>query len=81
MLELPESYTIAKQVNEHLKGKIISYVELLHTPHKFAWVTCENGSVEEQLEGQTIEGARFQGGSLEIATEESLLLLSDGAFP
>ena len=81
MLELPESYTIATQVNEHLKGKIISYVELLHTPHKFAWVTCENGSVEEQLEGQTIEGARFQGGILEIDTEESMLLLSDGAFP
>ena len=81
MLELPESYTIAKQVNEHLKGKIISYVELLHTPHKFAWVTCENGSVEEQLEGQTIEGARFQGGILAIDTEESMLLLSDGAFP
>lgn len=36
MLELPESYTIAKQISEHLQGKIISYVEVLHTPHKFA---------------------------------------------
>ncbi len=36
MLELPESYYIAKQVEEHLKGKIISYIEVLHTPHKFA---------------------------------------------
>jgi len=81
MLELPESYTIAKQINEHLQGKIISYVELLHTPHKFAWVNSEQGSVEEHLEGQTIEGASFYGGMLEITTEDSMLLLSDGAYP
>ena len=61
MLELPESYTIAKQINEHLQGKIISYVELLHTPHKYAWINSEQGSVEEHLEGQTIEGASFYG--------------------
>lgn len=81
MLELPESYTIAKQINENLQGKIISYVELLHTPHKFAWVTSEQGSVEDHLEGQNIEGAGFQGGILEIDTEDSMLLLSDGAYP
>lgn len=81
MIELPESYTIAKQINESLQGKIISYVELLHTPHKFAWVTSEQGSVEEQLEGQTIEGAKHQGGILEINTEDCMLLLSDGAYP
>ena len=81
MLELPESYTIAKQINEHLQGKIISYVELLHTPHKFAWINSEQGSVEEHLEGQTGEGAVFHGGMLEITTEDSMLLLSDGAYP
>lgn len=81
MLELPESYTIAKQVKEHLCGKIISYVEVLHTPHKFAWINSEQGSVEEHLEGQTIEGAAFHGGMLEITTEDSMLLLSDGAYP
>ena len=81
MLELPESYTIAKQINEHLQGKIISYVELLHTPHKFAWINSEQGSVEEHLEGQTVEGAAFHGGMLEITTEDSMLLLSDGAYP
>ena len=81
MLELPESYTIAKQINETLQGKIISYVQLLHTPHKFAWVTFENGSFEDYLEGQTIEGAVHQGGILEIDTEDSMLLLSDGAYP
>ncbi|MBP3610304.1 MAG: endonuclease VIII [Lachnospiraceae bacterium] len=81
MLELPESYTIANQINEHLKGKIISYIELLHTPHRFAWVKCGQDGFEELLEGQTIEAARHQGGILEIDTEDSMLLLSDGSYP
>ena len=38
MLELPESYTISKQIQKNLTGKIISYIELLHTPHKFAFL-------------------------------------------
>lgn len=37
MLELPESYTISKQIHEALSSKIISYIEVLHTPHKFAF--------------------------------------------
>ena len=81
MLELPESYTMAKQINEALRGKIISYVEVLHTPHKFAWINSEQGSVAGLLEGQTIEAAMFHGGILEIDTEDSMLLLSDGAYP
>ena len=41
MLELPESYTISKQIHESLSGKIISYIEVLHTPHKFAFFKGE----------------------------------------
>ena len=29
MLELPESYTISKQIEQALKGKIISYIEIM----------------------------------------------------
>lgn len=29
MLELPESYTISKQIEQALSGKIISYIELI----------------------------------------------------
>lgn len=81
MLELPESYTIAKQVNETLRGKIISYVELLHTSHKFAFIPCNKGNFKECLEGQVIEGAIHRGGMLEIDTEDGMLLLADGAYP
>ena len=81
MLELPESYYIAKQVEEHLKGKIISYIEVLHTPHKFAFFQGDRDTYEDLLGGQTIEGAVNRGGMLEITTENSMLFLSDGAYP
>lgn len=81
MLELPESYTIANQINEYLKGKIISYVEILHTPHKFAFMPCDKGNFAECLEGQIIESTIHRGGMLEIDTEDGMLLLSDGAYP
>lgn len=81
MLELPESYTIAKQVEETLVGKIISYVEVLHTPHRFAFFTGHPEEYDECLGGQTIMGAAYHGGMLEIRTEAYMILLSDGAYP
>ncbi len=37
MLELPESYTISGQIKKSLTGKKISYIEVLHTPHRLAF--------------------------------------------
>ncbi len=81
MLELPESYTISKQITEYLTGKIISCIEVLHTPHKFAFFHGEKERFEEYLEGQTIMGATYHGGMIEIDTEDSMIVLSDGAYP
>lgn len=81
MLELPESYTISKQIKQALTGKIISYIEVLHTPHKFAFFRGDKNQYDEYLEGQTIVGATYHGGMIEIDTEDSMILLSDGAYP
>lgn len=81
MLELPESYTIAKQIREHLTGKTISYIEVLQTPHKFAFFSGERDKYEEYLEGQTITGAAFHGGMVQIDTEDCMIVLNDGAYP
>lgn len=81
MLELPESYTISKQIEQALKGKIISYIEVLHTPHKFAFCKGDVERYSDYLEGQTITGATYHGGIIEIDTEDSMLLLADGAYP
>ena len=37
MMELPESKTLAKQVNDTLIGKTIIDVIANSSPHKFAW--------------------------------------------
>lgn len=81
MLELPESYTIAKQMEQTLKDKVISYVEVLHTPHKFAFFHGERERFKEFLEGQRITGATYHGGMIELDTEEYMIIFADGARP
>lgn len=81
MLELPESYAIAKQIEQTLTGKIISYVEVLHTPHKFAFFYGEKDKYSDYLEGQTITGATYHGGMIEVNTEDSAIVFGDGACP
>ena len=81
MLELPESYTVSKQIERALKGKIISYIEILHTPHKFAFFHGDVDKYSDYLEGQTIVGATYHGGMIEIDTEDSMITFADGACP
>ena len=81
MLELPESQTIAKQIVQTLKGKRICEIEVLHTPHKFAFFQGETKQYYDMLEGQTILGAVSHGGMIEINTEDCMIVLNDGAYP
>lgn len=81
MIELPESYTIAKQIEQVLSGKIISYIELMHTPHKFAFFHGEKSYFSGWLEGQVIVGATFHGGMVEVDTEDYMIVFADGAYP
>lgn len=50
MMELPESFTLARQVNEFLKGKVISEMESLRTPHRFAFLEGDVDSYKDMLE-------------------------------
>ena len=82
MMELPESYCIAQQIRSALAGKTISAIEVLKTPHKFAFFKGDNMQEYQQLlEGQTIQTAQFQGGMLEIDTEDTMIIFSDGVTP
>lgn len=81
MLELPESTAIARQINDHLTGKIISGIKILQTPHRFAFFYGEQDKFAEYLEGQTITGAVAQGGMVQIDTQDSMIALNDGAYP
>lgn len=81
MLELPESYTISKQIEENLKGKTISHIQVLQTPHRFAFFYGDVDRYTEGLEGQRIVGAVYHGGMVEIDTQDWMIALSDGAYP
>ena len=81
MLELPESVTIAKQMEESIKGKIVSYVEVLHTPHRFAFFKGDPARYGDWLEGQRIENASSHGGMVELDTENFMIVFNDGAYP
>lgn len=81
MLELPESYTISSQIEQRLAGKIISYIEVLHTPHSFAFFHGDIKSYGDLLEGQTVTNAAYHGGMIEMDTENCMVVFADGAYP
>lgn len=81
MLELPESYTISGQMKRTLTGKIISYIEVLHTPHGFAFFHGDIKSYGDLLEGQTVVDAVCHGGMIEMDTEDCMVVFADGAYP
>ena len=54
MIELPEVLTIARQMNEELKGRKIEYGNCGNSPHKFAWYSREREEYEEILAGKTV---------------------------
>ena len=66
MLEIPESYTLANQMNDTIKGKSISYVQANHSPHSFAWFYGKSEDYDELLSGKTIGNSNPISGMLEI---------------
>lgn len=81
MLEIPESNTIAKQMNEMLKGKVIKYVKANMSPHKFAWYFGNTEDYHDLLAGKKIGLANARGGMIEIEVEDCRIVFGDGATP
>lgn len=78
MLEIPESYARAEQLNQTVRGKIISYVEANQSPHSFAWYYGKPEEYDELLSGRTIGMSSAIAGMIEIEVEDCLIVLSDG---
>lgn len=78
MIELPEVLTIARQMNDELRGKRIASVIHNHTPHKFAMYNEPPGGYEVALTGKTMGKVTGNGkwilGSLD---QERVLLLGE----
>lgn len=78
MLELPESHTLARQINESLIGKTITAVIPATSPHKFAWYFGDPADYPERLINCQILSARGLGMFVEVTLSNAMLLFSDG---
>lgn len=78
MIELPESVSLAKQLNETVQGKVIGSVQANASPHKFAWYFSDPAGYNALLRGKTVGEAKGVGGKVEIAVEDKRILLAEG---
>jgi formamidopyrimidine-DNA glycosylase len=79
MIELPEAMTLARQMNETLKGKMVRACERGNAPHKFAFYSLPAEDYAELCRGKTIGQARGLGSFIRVALEPGYdLVLGDG---
>jgi len=81
MVEWPEAYVLAKQINEVAAGRTIVEAEANHSPHGFAFFNHPSELYPLLLEGKSIISANHGtghtcGGNVEIACGDKLLVIS-----
>jgi len=74
MIEIPEAFTISRQIDETLSGKRIRYAVANASPHKFAWYHGDPAEYNQRLAGKVIAGGaasgemiRFRAGDMQVA--------------
>jgi formamidopyrimidine-DNA glycosylase len=75
MFELPEFGTLAEQMNETLRGKVIQSGQLGNSPHKFVWYNRSHAEFERMTKGMTIGEARTKGKWLFLPLQPGYVLL------
>ncbi|QQO11311.1 hypothetical protein [Breznakiella homolactica] len=78
MLEIPESHTLAAQLNETVGGKTITRVIAAAAPHGFAFYFGDPGNYPKLLEGEKIRNAAAYAGLTEISAGGKRILFGDG---
>jgi formamidopyrimidine-DNA glycosylase len=78
MLELPEAFTIAGQINDTVTGKVIAGIIVGRSPHKLAWYYGEPENFSGLLVGKILGQAAGLGGLVRIAAGPAALLFGDG---
>ncbi|HBU11316.1 MAG TPA: endonuclease VIII [Clostridiales bacterium] len=74
MIELPESYTLARQLEKELKDKVVKSVVAGQSPHKFAWFHGDKDGYDERLRGKRVSGAAYYGGRVELTMQDDMRL-------
>lgn len=78
MIELPEAILLSKQLAATLKGKVITDVIADYSPHKFAFFNGDPEGYSGLLAGKRVDGAKPNGGQVELYAEDTRLVLTDG---
>ena len=71
MIEIPESNTIAKQLDETIRGKKIVGVVTNNSPHKFAFFYGDPKEYSDMLKGKVIGNVDAYGGQIGILLNEN----------
>jgi formamidopyrimidine-DNA glycosylase len=81
VIEIPEAFVLANQIDESLSGKIVDGVEVPANPGKFSFYLGDPLEYERTLNGSDLSSARAIGGMVEISIDKRRLVFSDGAVP
>jgi formamidopyrimidine-DNA glycosylase len=81
MIEIPEAYVLAKQIEETLVGKTIQSAVANAHPHSFAWYSGDPAVYNAMLEGSRITSANpgtgyTCGGNREIICGDFIMVIS-----
>lgn len=78
MLELPESATLARQLNETVRGRTIRRVIAGASAHKFAFFNGDPAGYDALLKDRTIGDSAGLGSMVEIAADDVRIVFGDG---
>ncbi len=78
IIEFPEAFVLARQLNDTIVTKKIARVTAGQTPHKFAWFNGDPQKYHGMLAGKSIDNAAGYGGMVEIQADSMALLFGDG---
>jgi formamidopyrimidine-DNA glycosylase len=78
MLELPESATLARQLNETVRGRTIRRVIAGASAHKFAFFNGDPAGYDALLKDRTIGDSAGLGSMVEIAAADVGIVFGDG---
>ena len=79
MLEIPESYSFARQAADMLSGRTVTDVFNATHPHKFTWYLGDPADYRARLVGKTVRAAEGHGAFIDmLLDDETHIALSDG---
>jgi formamidopyrimidine-DNA glycosylase len=75
MFELPECMTLARQMNNIMKGRVIASGNLGNSPHKFVWYNRSEDEFAKLIEGRSIGEPYVKGRWLFVPIDPGYVLV------